>query len=242
MYRIRFCPNPKCKNHNKSSENKIFFIKTGYYKTKTFGYVQRYKCKSCNRSFSDQTFMLDYYAKKILNYKTLFSFLISKSGIRSMSRFFDVSTETIQNRISRLARQSLVFHEKCKSTIRLNEDLTADGFESYSVSQYFPDNINILVGKDSQYIYFNDYVTIRRKGRMSDKQKKKREKLENIFRADPGGIKQSFARLLGEIVKLEKNKSLDSITLFTDKKKDYDYSLKKDNAVQRLIRNRILHM
>jgi len=48
--------------------------------------------------------------------------------------------------------------------LRLNQGRkrrTADGFESFCVSQYFPNNIQLLVGSDSQHVYQIDYATIR---------------------------------------------------------------------------------
>ena len=62
-------------------------------------------------------------------------------------------------------------------------------------SKYFPCHINLLAGADSQTVYWFDYVTLRRKGRMSGQQRKRREKLEKRFRADPKGLQRSFSGL-----------------------------------------------
>jgi len=35
-----------------------------------------------------------------------------------------------------------------------------DGFESFCVSQYFPDNYNILVGRDSRFVCQWNYTTL----------------------------------------------------------------------------------
>ncbi|GAB1432910.1 hypothetical protein MASR2M29_15350 [Spirochaetota bacterium] len=42
---------------------------------------------------------------------------------------------------------------------------TADGFESFDRSQYFPNQINLVLGKNSQFLYDYSHTTIRRKGR-----------------------------------------------------------------------------
>ncbi|MBI9104172.1 MAG: hypothetical protein JEY99_17275 [Spirochaetales bacterium] len=47
--------------------------------------------------------------------------------------------------------------------IRITEDLVADGFESFVSSQYLPNNINILAGKDSQFWFLSDYSQLTRK-------------------------------------------------------------------------------
>jgi hypothetical protein len=76
------------------------------------------------------------------------------------------------------------------------EDLVIDGLQNFCVSQYFPDNYTLVVGKDSQFAYDCDYATLRRCGRMTKDQKEKREKLEKIEKADPKAVKMSFLRLL----------------------------------------------
>jgi len=65
---------------------------------------------------------------------------------------------------------------------RPSEDLAADGFESFCVSQYFPNNIHLLVGSESQFVYEADHVTLRRKGRMTTEQRRRRELLDRRFR------------------------------------------------------------
>jgi len=229
-----FCPNPKCDFHSLNNENNNWYIKIGFYSTNTFGEVQRYKCKHCNKKFSEQTFNLDYYAKKKIDYYLLLCQLTTKSGLRDMSRFMELSLGTISNRISRLSRQALALQSSLLDKLSVTEDLAADGFESFCVSQYFPDNLNILVGKESQFVYFSDYVTLRRKGRMTSFQKKKRGKLEKIFKADSNGIERSFITLLDKLNTLFIKSDKAEITLYTDKKSDYIRAIKKNKDIKNL--------
>jgi hypothetical protein len=103
----------------------------------------------------------------------------------------------------------------------LSENLAADGFESFCVSQYFPNNINILVGSESQFVYAVDHVTIRRKGKMTKNQVKRRTELENVFRADPRGITRSFSRIAVECLRVLSDENRPSFDLWTDEHQDY---------------------
>jgi hypothetical protein len=106
-----------------------------------------------------------------------------------------------------------------------DEDLVADGFESFCRSQYFPNNITLLVGASSQYVYAADHVTLRRKGRMTERQKRKRAMLERQWRANPRGIENSFDRIAHEALRVYSAGRRPSLTLLTDEHQDYARAL-----------------
>ena len=227
------CPNPECDLYYQAPITS-WYRKISPYKTKTFGFVPRFICSSCHRSFSTQTFSIDYYAKKQLPYQTIHNQINAGSGLRNIARNFHVSPRTIRNRINRLARNAILIHETLLHQFPLNEDVAADGFESFCVSQYFPDNYHILVGKDSQFVYRWNYVTLRRKGRMRDDQKKRRAILEKRFRARPKGIETSFGNLMAFLDRITEDRKRPLI-LYTDEKKDYQRALwRRDDLKKRL--------
>jgi hypothetical protein len=220
-----FCPYQACANHDPAKlPSHVWFEPFGFYSTAAFGMVRRFRCTSCHRTFSEQTFSIDYFAKKIVDYARLQNHLVTTSSIRDMARDFQVHPDTVINKIDRLGRQSLAVHARLSNAIRLREDLVADGFESFTVSQYFPENIHLLVGQQSQFLYHFNHVTIRRKGRMTEKQQKRREKLEKTYRADPRGVKKSFQELLRKALSFSSSSGL--FTLWTDKKSDYRWALR----------------
>jgi len=109
----------------------------------------------------------------------------------------------------------------------LNEDLVADGFESFVGSQYFPNNINILVGKTSQFLYAADYAHLRRKGCMTVRQKERNAKLQAAFCNGRVSIRQSFTNLVDMIEHLRKNSGMPVTTLFTDQHRQYPLALEQ---------------
>jgi hypothetical protein len=80
------------------------------------------------------------------------------------------------------------------------EPLVLDGFRSFEHSQYWPFDLNLLVGV-SHYVYgFND-AELRRSGSMRPAQRLKRSRLEKRFgRPDPQATRKSVQGLVGRIV------------------------------------------
>jgi transposase-like protein len=212
-----FCPNPACPNHH-SPRSKQWFWKAGRYTTAVAGTVQRFLCLHCFHRFSSQTFSIDYYAKRKVSYSHIDAQLRSTGSIRDIARDLSVSTATVLNRISRLAHAALAVHMALYQAAPQTEPFVADGFESYCVSQYFPNNITLLSGKASQYLYFANYCTLRRKGRMTERQKRIRTQLERCWRADPRASREAFDEVVEYIE--------EGGELFTDEKSVYRQSVR----------------
>jgi hypothetical protein len=221
-YSFPYCPHSDCPHHHcEQGEHYTDFIAWGSYSTKTFGEVPRFRCQVCGHTFSVQTFRVDYYAKRIIDYSDLLYRFAATSSLSAMGRALSASTDTISNRISRAARQALAFESRLARTRRPSEDLSADGFESFCVSQYFPNNITILVGSESQFVYAADHVTLRRKGRMTVKQLTKRTEFEKLFKADPRGVARSFARIAIESLRVLSDGANPTLNLWTDEHQAY---------------------
>lgn len=218
-----FCPNPLCPNHQPGRTLfRRWFHRLGFYETKAFGPVRRYRCRQCRTSFSDQTFALDYFVKKPVSYQTILDKHSSSSGIRAIARTLGVSHQTIINRIARLARQDLALQAYLTEGMMLGEDLVADGFESFVQDQYQPNNIHLLVGALSQFLYTFDYAHLRRKGKMTAYQKSERDRREQTYLRPAGTLTPSFRRVLDTLEQLGASRPQDGqLTLFTDKKKEY---------------------
>jgi hypothetical protein len=154
---------------------------------------------------------------------------------------FRISPDSVSNRISRLARQYISANAELLSAITLSEDVVADGFESFAVSQYYPNNIQLLGGSESQYVLFADYATLRRKGRMTPWQKHLRTQLEKVYRTDPKAVEISFTKLLDVLAGLLARKAKESVTLSTDEKTAYAVALIKHPVLWEALLNGQLH-
>lgn len=221
-----FCPNPDCRYHHQeeipASQRKTWYHKDGMYRTACMPrLIQRFVCTRCGKRFSSRTFSLDYGVKTRVSYRRIFDLLTRGAGIRSIARCLGVTDKVVLNRISRCSRQAVALNALLRRKAPLTEALVADGFESFTASHYYPNNIHLAVGKVSQYLYALDYAHIRRKGRMTDAQTRRRYQLERIWKAPPGDLIRSFTRLLRHIHSSLSPEDTAPLSLYTDEKLEY---------------------
>ena len=226
-----FCPNSGCKlhhpkdipgYHNTGRNRRTWYIRKGLRILASGKTVFLFQCKCCGSGFSSRTFSIDYYAKKQLNYQRLLDMAVSCMSIRAISRALHCSVATVQNKLDRLSRQAAAFKSIITPQIQLREDLAADGFESFVLSQYHPNNFTILVGCSSQYVYFFNYAQLRRKGRMTASQKIKAKHLKHLIPTAPYQLEQRFCDLIDKVVYLQQRSPLKKhLTVRTDEKCEY---------------------
>jgi len=224
-----FCPNPFCPLHDPhqagraaGAMNRSWYLRKGWRFNAHAQRVQRYQCRRCRRYFSDRTFHIDYWGKRQLDYRRLLTMMSSCMSLRAMARAFHCAPKTVDNKLSRLTRQAVAVHTLLTEGKSLQEDLIADGFESFTVSQYFPNNFNLLAGEGSQFLYYFNYAQLRRKGRMRDSQKRRAESLRKKVPIADRQILTRFAELIIEAVKLQRNSPPRSLLrIHTDEKTEY---------------------
>ena len=168
-----FCPNPTCPYSRQLHFDCRWYKKDGFHHTKAFGPVQRYRCRHCRKTFSDQTFSLNYYLKRKTDFSRLLDQLISSNSDCFIARQNRLSFESVRIRRDRMARNALFLQSAVMEGVKITEPLAADGFESYTASKYYPVNINILMGTDSRFLYYFTESHSRRKGAVTERQKKR---------------------------------------------------------------------
>jgi transposase-like protein len=220
-----FCPNPGCVLHREDLPITDWFTYKGRYSSKHKAGIQRFKCRVCGKKFSTQSFHIDYYAKKQVDYESLIRYMCEGLSLRATQRISGLSRNTIQNRIDRLSRYCTAKTLKILRKLRVKEHLAADGFESFVKSQYVPINIHILVGAQSQFLYFFNHVALRRKGRMTEGQKTHRQELYKTCRFAKHRLKHVFGEVVHHVEQMIIHRGLTPIRLYTDEKKEYGYAL-----------------
>lgn len=238
MYTPPFCPHPDCPHHHKPPRN--WYHRHGLYHTRTFGSVPRFQCYQCRRTFSSQSFSIDYYAKRRLSYSRIIQELVGCSSSCHISRVLKASCASIHNRIARLSRNALIMHEHAMTTLGLSEHLTADGLESFTHSHFHPNNIHLIVGTDSQFAYFWNEVTLRRKGQMSPTQHRRRASLEAQWKPIPHGISFSFNEICLRVTDLVTRSSHLPCILDTDEHAQYPKALRESIATRYLMTGNLL--
>lgn len=163
--------------------------------------IQRYLCLHCKRSFSSQTFSSTYWLRRPDLPARLFLRLLSCSAYRQIARDLEISPTTVMRQADRLGRHCLLFHERLRPKGALAEPMAVDGFESFEFSQYTPVHFHAAIGTSAHFIYGFTDSELRRKGRMTASQKRRRADLEAwLGRPDPRSIEHEVASLLAIVV------------------------------------------
>jgi transposase-like protein len=194
-----FCPNAECDSHAKPGTWR--FKKKGFYeRLRGPRRVQRYVCRSCRRNFSSQTFSTTYWLRYTNLLAPLFHRLIGCSGLRQIAREFGLSHSSVQRQAERLGRHCLLVLDALGPRGAPTEPLVLDGFRTFEHSQYWPFDLNLLVGT-SHYVYgFND-AELRRGGTMRPSQREKRAVLEATYgRPDPVSTRRAVEELVSRVV------------------------------------------
>lgn len=190
------CPNPNCKYHNGSSPNWRYKRKGFFWRRTRPHRVQRYTCLTCNRQFSLQTFSTTYWQKRPDLILKVLDLVVGCMGNRQMARALKCSPSTIQHQVSRLARHCMLFHTKQMERSPCAENIVVDGFETFEFSQYYPFHHNVAVEVETGYFLFHTDSPLRRKGRMTEHQKRRREELEDQYgRPDPKAVRRGIREL-----------------------------------------------
>jgi transposase-like protein len=194
-----FCPNPDCDSHAKPGTWR--FKKKGYYeRLRGPRVVQRYVCRSCRRNFSSQTFSPTYWLKHPWLLRPLFDRLLSCSALRQIAREFGLAHSSLQRQAERLGRHCLLVLDALGPRGAPTEPLVLDGFRTFEHSQYWPFDLNLLVGT-SHYVYAFNEAELRRMGTMRPSQREKRRRLEAALgRPDPQATRRAVEELVARVV------------------------------------------
>src|SRR5690606_30242971 len=223
---IPHCPNPGCKNFRNPPSDSKWYMHYGWYQTKIRGKVRRLRCKTCDTTFSPMAFHIDHFAKRTVDYVAVLTHLVSSSGNANTCRILGIRDSTLSNRVRRLSRVCQAIHSQVRRELGCGQSEAAfvlDGFESFCQSQYHPNNINIVVGSGHEFIYQAGLSVLKRKGRMSAKQKATRDRLEKEHPTNSKETEHSVANLLQDIGVHANGRT--GIPLFTDEHKTYPRSL-----------------
>lgn len=216
------CPNPNCLYHTTVDGRWPYKRKGVYYRRQAPRCVQRFTCLACGRHFSRQTFSTTYWQKRPELIVPIFSMVVGCMGNRQIARALCCAPSTVAHQIARLARHCLLFQGRDLRRVRISGDVAVDGFETFEFSQYFPFHHNVAVEVDTGYMLYHTDSELRRKGRMTAFQKRRRCEVERQWgRPDPRAVEKGMRELLETIVSGQ-----DHITVRSDDHRAYPRAMR----------------
>jgi len=185
---------------------------------------------TCGKTFSTQTFSVDYYAKKLVDYDNLWIRQSNAESIRAIGRALAVSCGTVLNRIDRLSRQALALHAHLRPLATAHESICVDGFVDYDVSQFFPHEITCSITSTSRFILDLSHATRRRSGTTTTAQKLRAHELYRQVSLERGAISRSFREVFESAVAERPPSHRKPFVLITDEKTEYMHVLHRSKA------------
>ena len=192
-----FCPWPECPEHQRTSGG-LRCAPHGSYRRQCDGrVVPRFRCGTCDRTFSQQSFAFSYYLKRPELSRPIAQGLVAGSAHRQIARSLGCHHSTVTRRSRRLGRHALLLHRIALRDLVVCEPVIVDDFDSFAGSQYFPCTLPTATGSDSWFLYGFAFARERRRGTMSPAQKKRRAQLERLHSRPPrGAVTGAFRSLI----------------------------------------------
>lgn len=190
------CPRRDCRSHR--CERGWRWTRHGsFHRQAVPQRIARFRCGHCGHTFSTQSFRADYWLRRPDVLPRTAARLLACSGYRQSARRPRCSPSTVQRHAARLGRLALLYLWQHRPRGPLREPVVVDGFESFAHSQYHPLHLNLVVGAHSHYVYAFTHAELRRKGRMTAYQRRRRAALEAAHgRADPQAVELAMAEAL----------------------------------------------
>jgi transposase-like protein len=190
------CPRSSCAYHRCARGWR--WVRYGFYRRAASPHrIQRFRCVACGHTFSTQTFSATYWLRRPELLAPTFYRVLACSAYRQIAREARCHANTVMRLVARLGRHALLYLALHRPRGTLREPLVVDGFESFEFSQYHPLHLHLAVGARSHFVYGLTDSELRRKGRMTALQRRRRNLLERTLgRPDPQAIEKDMAELI----------------------------------------------
>ena len=177
-FRPPFCPNRNCVHH-RDLPTGWRWKRAGFFSHRALPHrIQRFTCLVCRRSFSSQTFSTNYWMKCPDLPWLAFMKVVGGMAHRQIARDLRVAPSTIDRLAARLGRHCFLLHTQLTANAQPEGPVVLDGIESFEFSQYFPFLHHVLVEANTSFFWHFTDSPLRRKGRMTTAQKRRRQELE----------------------------------------------------------------
>ena len=195
------CPSLRCPSQRSRLPRRI--QRKGAYRRRCDGrLVPRFRCLHCRRSFSSQTFRLDYRLRKPWLNPTVAQLLCAKTTLRKMAEILGVDRKTIEARLELFGAHCRDFHESLLRRHRgrtggLRGAMMMDELETFERDRRLcPITVPVLIEKHSYFVVHVETAPLGPRGRLSEADQKRRERYEDRFGRRRSGSREAVRRTL----------------------------------------------
>jgi transposase-like protein len=211
------CPNQRCEQHTRPTPQ--FYRRCGFYwpRCRPEG-VPRFRCRSCKRGFSRQTFRHDWRDRRPECNEPLFKLLTSGVGLRQSGRYLDLDIHSVQDKQRKMARTCHLLHDNLSHVLPAERTYLLDEEETYETASIRPVTMPVLIEKETWFVVSTAVGSIRRLAPVGGARRHWQERDERRH-----GIRRDMSSLCVRLVLQELARRVDGgrIVLRTDQKATY---------------------
>ena len=230
------CPHRNCSQHHRPTPG--FFVRKGSYTVKCRSRrVPRFRCLTCGRGFSRQTFRSDYRDHKPALNTQVFLSLATGIGLRQTARNVGLSLRCTELKSRKIARHCRRLNLNLRGPLSSASSLQFDELETYETRRNTrPLSLPLLIERDSRYIIWGESATIRPSGGMSEARKLAIREDERRHGKRRDCSRRGCARTLRRGAALVED--LRSVVLSSDEKSTYPSLARATFGKERLVHHR----
>ena len=193
-----YCPHRACPTRQ-GTRAPFPWQRKGHFKRRCDGRrVQRFRCLTCRRSFSVQSFRVDYRLHKPQLTLALFDSFVSKVTHRQAGRIFECTRKTVRHRLLLLSRHAREFHtsvlERARKRGGMPGEFQLDELETYEHSRRLaPVTMPILIDLHTFFVVHLEAAALPARGNLRPADQKRKLEREQKFGVRKSGSSEAVA-------------------------------------------------
>ena len=234
MFEPPRCPHRLCAFHLAPSKDRPWFVRHGHYQPLCRPHpVPRFRCLKCRRSFSRQTFRMDYRDHRPDLNPKLFRLLASGVGLRQSSRLLGLSLRCLQLKSRKLGRHLRRLNLNLQAPLPAGSTLQFDELETFEGMRTLrPLTVPLLIEKRSRFIVWAEAAPIPARHRKSRHGRTRSQELQRKGRRRDGS-RRACLRTLKRAAALVGQ--LGPLAIETDEKRTYPSLIREAFGPERTI-------
>ncbi len=232
MFQPSFCPHSDCPAHNDPPSN--HFLRYGSYRAKCRSQrVPRFRCRTCSRTYSRQTFRLSYRDHKPHLNLALLRLLTSGIGLRQSARVLKLSRRCLELKAHKLGAHFRHLNSNLRGLLKDGSSLQLDEIETYETKRRErPVTFPILIEAVSRFTIWGESGTLSPRGRMNTSRKEAIEADSKAFGKRQDQSRETVRRTLARAVPMVRG--LQNVVVQSDEKSTYPGLLREAFGEERL--------
>ena len=156
-----FCPNPACSQHLRAAAR--FCVGHGSFVAACHREpVPRFRCRTCRKTFSSQTFRQDHRDRRPDLNVRVFECLASGIGFRQCGRLLRIGVGAVQRKAHKIARHMHLLHENLSHRLPIGSVFVLDEEETFETASVRRLGVAMLVEASSWFIVATSVGSLRR--------------------------------------------------------------------------------